>query len=138
MTEPTHSTTDWLATRRRYKQLMYGLLGVGLLGLFAGYSFDQFIVGVIIYWAGFFGMIGIWQLSPVTLYDERETAIERKASDYTLGVFAFVLVVGWPGGLALEEAGVMTLPPTFVGAMWALVAVYTVFSLIYTVLRRRS
>lgn len=117
---------------------MYGSLVAGIVGLFIGSYLDQFLAGVVVYWAGFFGMLGVWQFSPVDLYDERDTALERKASDYTLGVFAFVLVLGAPGGIALEESGVATLPPAFSGAMWALVAVYAVFSVIYTVLRRRS
>jgi len=138
MTEHTASTADWLRRRRRYKRLMYGSLAAGIIGLFVGSYLDRFLAGVIVYWAGFFGMIGIWQFSPVTLYDERDTAIERKASDYTLGVFAFVLVIGAPGGIALEEGGVLTLSPAFGGAMWALVAVYAVFGANYTALRRRS
>lgn len=138
MTETTTSTTDWLRKRRRYKRLMYSSLAVGIGGLLVGSYLDQFLAGVIVYWAGFFGMFAVWQFSPVTLYDERDTAIERKASDYTLGVFAFVLVLGAPGGIALEESGVVTLPAAFSGAMWALVAVYVVFGVIYTLLRQRA
>lgn len=117
---------------------MFGCLAVGIVGLLLGSYLDQYLVGVFIYWAGFFGMLGVWQFSPVTLYDERDTAIERKASDYTLGVFAFVLVLGAPGGIALEEAGVLTLPAVFSGAMWTLVAVYAIFGVIYTVLQRQA
>ncbi len=138
MTESATSRTDWLIKRRQYKRLMYGSLAVGIIGLFVGSYLDRFLGGVVVYWAGFFGMLAVWKFSPVTLYDERDTAIERKASDYTLGVFAFVLVLGAPGGVALEESGVATLPSAFSGAMWALVAVYAVFGVIYTVLRRRE
>ncbi len=138
MTESASSTVDWLTKRRRYKQLAYGSLGAGIVGLLVGSYLNQFLAGVVVYWAGFFGMLGVWQFSPVALYGERDTAIERKTSDYTLGVFAFVLVLGAPGGIALKESGIATLPPAFGGAMWALVAVYAVFGVIYTVLRRRK
>lgn len=117
---------------------MYGSLLIGILGLFVGIRFEQFVLGVLVYWAGFFGMLGVWYFSPVTLYDERDTAIERKASDYTLGVFAFVLVLGAPGGAVLEAGGFVTLPDAFHGAVWVLVAVYVVFGVIYTALRHRS
>lgn len=117
---------------------MYGSLAIGIAGLLVGTYLDQYLAGVLVYWAGFFGMIGIWQLSPVTLYDERDAKIERKASDYTLGVFAFVLVIGAPGSIALQEGGFLTLPPAFDGAMWTLVAVYAVFGVIYTLLRIRG
>jgi uncharacterized membrane protein len=135
MTEHASSTTRRLSRRRRYKLLMYGSLTAGIVGLFVGISFGRFAAGVLVYWAGFFGMLAVWLLSPVTLYDERDTAIERRASDYTLGVFAFVLVLGAPGGLVLEHGGVVDLPGAFHGAVWALVAVYVVFGVIYTVLR---
>ncbi|WP_255170547.1 hypothetical protein [Natrononativus amylolyticus] len=138
MTEHTRSTANRLTQRRRHKGLMYGSLAVGILGLLVGVFLEQFVAGVLVYWAGFFGMIAVWLFSPVTLYDERDTAIERKASDYTLGVFAFVLVLGAPGGLVLEDGGVLTLPDAFYGAMWTLVALFAVFGVIYTALRNRS
>lgn len=138
MPEHTSSATEPFSKRRRYRHLMYGSLLVGILGLLVGAYLNQFVLGVLVYWTGFFGMLGIWQFSPVTLYDERDTAIERKASDYTLGVFAFVLVLGAPGGLVLEHSGIVSLPDAFHGAMWALVAIYTVFGVIYIALRYRS
>ena len=138
MTEHTTSATKRLSTRRRYKRLMYGALFVGILGLFVGVLVDQFVAGVVVYWAGFFGMLAVWKLSPIDLYDERDTAIERKASGYTLNVLAFVLVVGAPGGIVLERGGVVELPAAFDGAMWTLVAVFVLFGVTYTALRRRT
>ena len=138
MTESATSTTEWLTRRRRYKRLMYGSLLVGILGLLVGAFVDQFIAGVFVYWAGFFGMLAVWRLSPVDLYDERDTALERKASGYTLNVFAFVLVLGAPGGLVLEYGGVVGLPASFHGAVWALIAVFVVFGVTYTALQQRG
>ncbi len=138
MTETSHPVQHRIARRRRHKRLMFGCLIVGIAGLTIGTYVDQYLLGVLIYWSGFFGMLGVWQFSPVTLYDERDTAIERKASDYTLGVFAFILVLGAPGGITLEASGVLALPEAFDGAMWTLVAVFTVFGVIYTVLRFRA
>lgn len=74
----------------------------------------------------------------MTLYDERDTAIERRASDYTLSVFAFVLVLGAPGGAVLETGNVIELPALYHGAVWALVGIYAVFGMIYTAIRIRS
>ncbi|ADJ17008.1 hypothetical protein C497_06594 [Halalkalicoccus jeotgali B3] len=125
-----------LSQRQQYQHLMYGLLVAGILGLLIGVYFNQFVAGVLLYWVGFFGMLSVWQLSPVLLYDERDIAIERKASDWTLSIFAFVLVLGAPSGLILEHGGVLTLPNAFHGAMWVLVTVYIVFGVIYTILRQ--
>lgn len=117
---------------------MFGSLAIGIVGLLVGTFIDQYLVGVLVYWAGFFGMLAVWQFSPIKLYDERDSAIERQASDYTLGIFAFVLVLGAPGGIALEQGGAIALPAAFTGAMWALVAVYAVFGVIYTTLQARA
>ncbi len=138
MTETNRSTEHRIERRRRYKRLGFVCLAVGIAGLLVGSYLDQYLIGVLIYWAGFFGMLGVWRFSPITLWDERDTAIEREASDYTLGVFAFVLVLGAPSGIVLEVGGVFTLPEAFHGAVWALVAVYTVFGIIYTALGQRA
>jgi len=138
MNEHETPATKRLSRRKRYKRLMNGLLIAGILALWTGIYLDQFLVGVLLYWAGFFGMLAVWRFSPVTLYDERDTAIERTAGDYTLSVFGFVFVLGAPGGLALEEGGLVDLPAAFDGAMWTLFAIYAVFGVVYTVLRRRS
>ena len=116
---------------------MYSSLVVGILALPILSVLDQYLIGVLVYWAGFFGMLVIWKFSPVTLYDERDIEIERKASDYTLAVFALVLVLAAPGGIGLERAEVLTLPEAFHGAMWTLVTIYVVWAAIYTFLRYR-
>ena len=138
MTETTHSAKQRIEQRRRYKRLMYGSLAAGIVALPVLSFLDQYLLGVLIYWAGFFGMLAIWKFSPVTLYDERDIAIERKASDYTMAVFAFVLVLGAPGGIGLERAEILALPEAFHGAMWALVTLYVAYAAIYTTLRYRA
>lgn len=138
MTETPSSTEHRIQRRRRHKWLLYGSLGAGIVGLLIGFSLDQYLVGVLVYWAGFAGMLGVWQFSPVTLYDERDAAIERKASDYTLGVFAIAGVLAIPGLVALEANGALTLPAAFDGVALTFVAVFVVFGVIYTALRHRA
>ena len=138
MTETTHAAELRIERRQRYKHLAFASLVAGIVGSVVASSVDQHLVGVLIYWAGFVGMLGVWQFSPVTLYDERDTAIERKASDYTLGVFAIVGVLAIPGLVALEAEGILTLPAAFDGMAVTFVAVFVLFGVIYTVLRRRA
>ena len=138
MNEPTHSTNLRIKRRQRYKRLAFGSLVVGIAGLLVASYLDQVLVGVFIYWLGFVGMLGVWQFSPVTLYDERDTAIERKASDYTLGVFAIAGVLAIPGLVALEAEGILTLPAAFDGIAVTFVAVFVLFGVIYTVLRQQA
>ncbi|TKX45702.1 MULTISPECIES: DUF2178 domain-containing protein [unclassified Halorubrum] len=127
MSEHTASATTRPSTRKRYKRIAYGLLGAGILALWIGIAVDRFVLGVALYWAGGLGMGLVQRFSPVELYDERDNAIERKASQNTLNVFAYLFVLGAPGGLALHESGVVTLPGEFYGAMLTLFGVYVVF-----------
>jgi len=127
MSEHTTSATTRPSTRKRYKRIAYGSLGVGIAALWIGIATDRFALGVLLYWAGGLGMGLVQRFSPVALYDERDTTIERKASQNTMNVFAYVFVLGAPGGLVLEESGVVTLPGEFYGAMWTLFAVSAVF-----------
>lgn len=137
MTETSTPATNRFSTRKRYKRLSIASLLVGIVGLLVGSFLDQVVAGVLVYWAGFVGMIVAWRVSPVELYDERDTAIERRASDLTLSVFAIVFVAAAPGGVALEAAGVVELPPEFGGAMWTLFAIYVTFGVVYTYLTRQ-
>jgi len=135
MTEPTHSATLRIKRRKRYKRLAVGSLIGGIVGSVIASFLDQTLLGTFIYWAGFLGMLGVWQFSPVTLFDERDTAIERKASDYTLGVFGIAGVFAIPGLIALEAEGLLTLPAAFDGMVLTFVAVFALFGVIYTALR---
>ncbi|WP_434522462.1 DUF2178 domain-containing protein [Halorubrum sp. AS12] len=127
MSEHTTSATTRPSTRKRYKRVAYALLGAGILALWIGIALDRFVLGVACYWAGGIGMGLVQRFSPVELYDERDITIERKASQNTMNVFAYVFILGTPGGLALEESGVVTLPGEFYGATWTLFAVFVVF-----------
>ena len=127
MSEHTASATTRPSTRKRYKRIAYGLLGAGILALWIGIAVDRFVLGVALYWAGGLGMGLVQRFSPVELYDERDNAIERKASQNTLNVFAYLFVLGAPGGLALHDSGVITLPGEVYGAMLPLFAGYVVF-----------
>ena len=127
MSEHTTSATTRPSTRKRYKRIAYGLLGAGILALWIGIAVDRFVLGVALYWAGGLGMGLVQRFSPVELYDERDSTIERKASQNTIKVFAYVFILGTPGGLALQESGVVTLPSGFYGAMWTLFSVSAVF-----------
>jgi len=127
MSEHTTPATTRPSTRKRYKRIAYGLLGVGIAALLIGTAIDRFVIGVFLYWAGGIGMGLVQRYSPVDLYDERDDTIERKASQNTMQVFAYVFILGAPGGLVLEESGILTLPGEFYGAMWTLFSLSAVF-----------
>ncbi|MEZ3164595.1 DUF2178 domain-containing protein [Halorubrum sp. RMP-47] len=127
MSEHTTPATVRPSTRKRYKRIAYGLLGAGIAALWLGIALDRFVLGVACYWAGGVGMGVVQRFSPVELYDERDTTIERRASQSTLKLFGYVFVLGLPGGLVLAETGAITLPGEFYGATWTLFAIYVVY-----------
>lgn len=137
MSEHTAPATAGPAARKRYKRIAYGLLGAGIAALFVAVALDRFVLGVACYWAGGIGMGLVQRFSPVTLYDERDDAIERRASQTTLTLFAYVFVLGTPGGLVLAETGYVDLPGEFYGATWTLFAVYVAFGAAVLYHRRR-
>ena len=138
MSEHTTPATTRLSTRKRYKRIAYGLLGAGILALWIAIALDRFVVGVALYWAGGIGMGLVQRFSPVDLYDERDTTIERRAGQKTMNAFAYVFVLGAPGGLVLEESGIAELPGAFHGAMWTLFAVYVVYGASVLYYKRRT
>lgn len=127
-----------LETRRFYRRLMSACIGVGIVAYLAGALSGYVILGTVVYWAGFLGMLGIWRFTSIELYDEREQQIELEAGGRTLTAFAFVLVFGGPALVALEVAGSYDMPPELWGAFYAYCALYIVFGAIYTINRKRS
>lgn len=127
-----------LETRRFYHRLMSACIGVGVVAYLAGVLSGYVILGTVVYWAGFLGMLGVWRFTSIELYDEREQQIERKAAGVTLSVFSFVPVFGGPALVALEAAGSYDMPPELWGAFYAYCALYMVFGAIYTIHRKRS
>lgn len=131
-------TMNQLETRRFYRRLMGACLAVGIVAYVMGVELGYVIPGTVVYWAGFLGMVGIWKGTSIELYDEREQQIELEAGGQTLGVFAYVLVLGGPGLAAFESAGYYDAPPELWGAFYGYAVLYLVFGVIYTVHRHRS
>ena len=138
MTSTETNTRSTLETRRRYRRLSGACLVVGILAYFAAIRLDYIVLGTLVYWAGFLGMIAIWQGTSIDLYDEREQLLDLRAGGWTLGIFAFVLVFGAPGLVALESTGSYEAPPELWGAMFGYAALFAVYGVIYTVHRYRS
>jgi uncharacterized membrane protein len=129
---------DRLSTIRTYRRLMYGAVLAGTAGFAVASAADRTLLGVAVYWAGFLAFLGIWRGTAVTLFDERDRALERRASHVTLNVLAAVGILAWPSLAVLSEVTDYAPPPEYRGALLALAAVYLVFGVVYTILRHRS
>lgn len=100
---------------------------VGLVFRFLGYP----LVGELIYWIGIIGFLAVWRGTPLTLFDERDRALEQQASQITLNLFAIVLVLGASAARVIPRISTYTVPTEFVGALYGYVALFVVFGLSY-------
>lgn len=110
--------------------LIAGIVAFAILD-YLGYV----LAGVAIYWSGFAGMFVVRWYAPVSLADERDQAIEQRASYDTLRIAAVALIAGAPAIAVLEAADVYTAPSTLDGAVWGFVALFAVFGVTYLVRR---
>ena len=131
MTQYATAGTERIATIRRYRRLMYGSVVVGSLGLVAASRFGYHLLGVGVYWAGVAAFFAIWCGTSVQLFDERDAAIERRASLRTLQVVAAVGIVGIPSAVALAELGHYEMPRELAGAIYGYVGLFAVFAVTY-------
>lgn len=129
--------TNRLAKIRRYRRLMYACLLVGVGVGLALRVLDFPLVGEAVYWLGIVGFLAVWWGTPVRLFDERDAALERRASQLTLYAFAVVLVVGASLARVLPHVGAYTVPPEARGALYGYVALFAGFGVVYLWLRYR-
>ncbi|MFC7070859.1 DUF2178 domain-containing protein [Halobaculum lipolyticum] len=127
MTETVAAPT--VARRRRYKRLLYGSVAVAVVANVALRLLSYPVAAEATYLLGILAFVAVWRLSPVTLFDERDEELERRASTITLSVAAVVLIVGASGARALSALGVYEAPPVVAGVLYGYVGLFVVFAL---------
>lgn len=138
MTQTETATRGQLEKKRFYRRLMGACLIVGIVTYIVALQLGYVLLGTVIYWGAFLGILGIWKGTAIELYDEREQMIDLEAGGSTLSLFAYVLVFGAPGMVALESGGYYAAPPEFWGAMIGYAGLYLVHGAIYIISRVRS
>ncbi|GAA0208097.1 DUF2178 domain-containing protein [Halobaculum roseum] len=118
-----------VSSRQRYRRLLFGSIGVGVIANVALRIASYPIAAEAVYWLGIVVALAAWRFSPVTLFDERDDALERRASQITLVVMAVVLVLGASGSRTLAALGVYEGSPFVAGALYGYVAMAVVFAL---------
>lgn len=131
------SGDDWLATRTRYRRLSLGSLVGGAAGFLFISTVGPPLAAVGVFWLGCVGFFAVRRVAPMTLFDERDRALEHRASYDTLRVVGAVLVVVTPVSLVLEENGWLTVPPVADGVLLGIAATFGVFGVAYVVRRYR-
>jgi uncharacterized membrane protein len=121
---------------RRYRRLMFASIAVGVVGFIVADELGYPLVGLVVYWAGLLGFVGIWKGTSVQLFDERDAALERRASHLTLQIAAVVGFVTMTALVVVEDVGGGA-PDLVWGGFLALSGLFLVFGGVYTVLRYR-
>ncbi|ERG87977.1 MAG: hypothetical protein J07HX5_00118 [halophilic archaeon J07HX5] len=116
---------------------MGGSVLAGTVGFIAAESVGFPIVGVVLYWAGFAGFLAVWQGKSVTLFDERDCALERRAMYIAINSFALGIILLWPTMVVVSELNVYTPPPVFDGVLLAIAVQSGLFAVAYGWLRYR-
>ena len=126
----THRTRTRL-TRRTYRQLVYGVIGVGILGLLGGLAVGQELAGTVVYLLGAWIGGGIAFLAPKLtdrpLQDERDFELHNRASGLTLKITTVLGIGSVPALYVLEAGGHLTITDTLWGAIWAISALYLLY-----------
>ncbi|NEU55825.1 DUF2178 domain-containing protein [Halorussus sp. MSC15.2] len=118
---------------------MVGFVGGGVaLALLLREVLNYPIVSEAVYWVGILGFLAVWLGSSQTLFDERDRALERRASQLTLTILAPILVVSASVTRLLPKVSDYAVPAEIVHALYGLVAVYVVFGVAYVVVRSHS
>ena len=139
MTRTDGSGSNPLAQQRFYRRLLGGfIVGGTAVGLVLREGLGYPLLGEAIYWLGIVGFLAVWRGTPVTLFDERDRALERRASQLTLVLFAVVLVLGASSARVLSYVTTYEVPAAIWTVLWGYVALFGVFGVVYLGLRYRS
>ncbi len=93
---------------------------------------DLFLfAGLGLAYLGFLGYIGVWWLTGVRLFDERERRIERRAGQILMLIVVVVTLFGLPADLVFDVTGAVDVPPTLRGVVWGYSALAFVMLFVY-------
>ncbi|NHN49921.1 DUF2178 domain-containing protein [Halostella sp. JP-L12] len=137
MTSTESPTTDRLSSRRRYRRLMFGSIAAAVVSALALRNLGYPLLSEGVYWVGILAFLAVWWGSPVSLFDERDRALERRASQLTLTVAAVVLVLGASAARLLTEATSYAVPTVVWGALYGYVGLFAAFAVAYLWVRYR-
>jgi len=122
---------------RFYRRLLYGFLAVGVVGFLVVETLGYPLVAVALYWGGLLGMLGVKFGTSVQLFDERDRALERRASNLTLYLVGGALIIAAPAVFALEATGRYEVSPAVSGALLGFSAMFLLFGAVYLAVRYR-
>jgi len=129
-------------TRETYRRLVYGLVGLGIVGLAVGLVLDQPLAGTSAYlvgvWVGAAIAFGAPKWSDATLQDERDYERHDRASGLAMGV-VMVLGIGLiPPLYLLDAGGHVVITETVGGLIAGASALYLLYGVCLGIVQRRT
>ncbi|ELZ16987.1 hypothetical protein [Natrinema limicola] len=128
-------------TRQKYRGLVYGIAGLAILGLLAGFVLDQHFAGTIIYLLGAWTAGGIAVLAPMlseaTLQDERDWELHNRASGILIGVTMLIGLSMLPALYVLDAGSYIEITGTVSGVIFTLSALFLLYGVCLGIAKRR-
>ncbi|MFC4358734.1 DUF2178 domain-containing protein [Halobium salinum] len=137
MTPTETPAANRLSEARTYRRLLLGVVIGGVaLNVVLRY-FDYSVLAELTYIGAFVLAFVVWLGTDVRLFDERDVAIEQRASQLALTASALVLVLGASGARLVTALDLYTVPTVVWGALYGYVAVFLTFAGAYLWVRTR-
>ncbi|ELK49270.1 MULTISPECIES: DUF2178 domain-containing protein [Haloferax] len=138
MSQVQRSPTPRLSRQRRYRRLLFGSIGAGVLASLVLRFLDYPVLGEAVYWLGIVAALAVWRGTDVALFDERDRSLERRASQLTMTVAAVVLVLGASAARLGATLELFEVSPFLSGALYGYVGLFGLFALCYLWVRART
>jgi len=135
MTPTDTSTHPRSVKRRRYRRLLYASILAGVLGFILADNLGYQLIGLAVYWTGILAFAGLWKGTDVTLFDERDVALERRTSLLTLQVAAVVGLFWMSAIVVLDGTTTADIPDRVSGGFLTLSGLFVLYGVIYLGLR---
>ncbi|MFC7074365.1 DUF2178 domain-containing protein [Halovenus rubra] len=137
----TATNTNSKLTRQRYRGLVYGIGGLAILGLLAGFVLDQHFAGTLVYLLGAWIAGGIAVLAPMwseaTLQDERDWELHNRASGILIGITMVLGLSILPALYVLEAGNHLEITGVVSGVILTFSALFLLYGVCFGIAKRR-
>jgi amino acid permease len=136
----TISNDDGL-TRRTYRRVVYGIIGIGILGLLVGIATDRQLAGTVVYLLGAWVGSAIAFLAPrwsdTRLQDERDYELHNRASGLVMGTTMVVGLSVVPSLYVLDADGHIDIAGALGGSILTLSALFLLYGACLGIAKRQ-
>jgi len=134
-------SNDGGLTRRTYRRVVYGIIGIGILGLLVGIATDRQLAGTVVYLLGAWVGSAIAFLAPrwsdTRLQDERDYELHNRASGLVMGTTMVVGLSVVPPLYVLDADGHIDIAGALGGSILTLSALFLLYGACLGIAKRR-